>query len=223
VTAETGPAKAEPARRSAEGERCPTCGAELPRGFRFCGQCGRALAATLAVKPGEPVTIVFIDIEGFTPFSSRAGEDEMRELIRVFHWLVREEIARHRGFEVKQLGDGFMVAFADAARAIAFAAAIQRSISGHPVVSAVRLCVGINSGRAIREGDDFFGHAVNVASRIAARATGGQVLISGSTRKRVGTVDGVRYADLGRRRLRGLDGRFRVYEVLWGQDGASPA
>lgn len=198
-------------------EACPTCGAEMPAGFRFCGQCGRALAAVLAPKPSDVVTIVFIDLEGFSRFVSRQDEDAVRELVRVFHWLVREQLARHHGFEVKQLGDGFMIAFSDAARAVAFAVDIQRSMRGNPVGSAIGLCAGINSGDAIREGDDFFGHTVNVASRIAARASGGQVLVSGATRDMIDLVDGVRFEEFGRRRLRGLPGRHRLYEVVWGE------
>ncbi len=200
-------------------ERCPTCGAEMPAGFRFCGQCGRALGAVLAPKPSDVVTIVFLDLEGFSRFVSRQDTAAVRELVRVFHWLVREQVARHGGFEVKQLGDGFMIAFSDPARAIALAVDAQRSMSGHPVGSAVRLCAGINSGHAIREGDDFFGHAVNVASRIVSRATGGQVLVSEATRSLV-PQDGLRFVDIGRRQLRGIPGRHRLYEVVW-RDGAA--
>src|SRR3989304_2470679 len=62
----------------AQVERCPTCGADLPRGFRFCGQCGRALAATLAPIPGDVVTIPFIALVGFSTFSSRGAKAEGR-------------------------------------------------------------------------------------------------------------------------------------------------
>jgi len=200
-------------------ERCPTCGADLPAGFRFCGQCGRALAATLAPVPGDVVTIAFTDIAGFSAFASRVGEDEVVEVLRVFHWLVREQVARHGGFEVKQLGDGFMLAFSSPARAVTCAAEIQRVTApredGTGLPAAVRVCAGLNSGDAIREGDDFFGHTVNVASRIAERAAGGQALVSEATCLLAGQVEGVRFVDLGRRRLRGLPGRHRLYELVY--------
>ena len=79
----------------------------------------------------------------------------------------------------------------------------------------LRICAGINSGDAIREGGDFFGHTVNVASRIAGRATGGQVLVSEATRVLAGHVDGIQFLDFGRRRLRGVRRRHRFYEVIW--------
>ena len=97
-------------------ERCPTCGADVPEGFRFCGQCGRALAATLAPAPGVLLTIVFTDLVGFSAFSSWAEAEELRTLIRAYHSLVREQMSRRSGFEVKQTGDGFMIAFASPAR-----------------------------------------------------------------------------------------------------------
>ncbi len=197
-------------------EQCPTCGADVPGGFRFCGQCGRALAVTLAPAPGDLVTIAFVDLEGFTTFASRVEEDEVRRLLRGFHGLVREQVSRHGGFEVKQLGDGFMLAFSNPAKGILCVADIQRAVvpwakNG----AAIRVSAGLNSGDAIREGDDFFGHTVNVASRITDRASGGQVLLSEATRLAAGTVEGVRFEDRGRRRLRGIAQRLRLFELVW--------
>ena len=199
-----------------EREQCPTCGADVPGGFRFCGQCGRALAATLAPVPGDLVTISFVDLEGFTSFASRVDEDEVRRLLRGFHGMVREQVARNGGFEVKQLGDGFMLAFANPAKGVACAADIQRAVIPWTAGgAAIRVRIGLNSGDAIREGDDFFGHTVNVASRISDRAAGGQVLISEATRLAAGAVEGVRYEDRGRRQLRGIAKRLRLFEVIW--------
>jgi class 3 adenylate cyclase len=204
---------------AAASARCPTCGSEMPAGFRFCGQCGRALGAALAPVAGDVVTIVFIDVTGFSKFASRRDAGEVREVIRVFHWLAREQVAKHGGFEVKQLGDGFMLAFTSPRRALACAIDTVRATAPHRdgtgLPAAVRVCAGINSGDAIREGDDFFGHTVNVASRIMGRARGGQVLLSEATRLLVGDVEGVRFTDLGPKRLRGIRGSVRVYEATW--------
>ncbi len=199
-------------------EHCPYCGADLPEGFRFCGQCGRALAAALAPDPGDLVTIVFVDLEGWTAFASRREEEDVRDLILAYHALVREQVARHGGFEVKQMGDGFMLAFSNPARAVQCAADIQRAMrlrDGEHTAPSIRVCAGLNSGDAIREGDDFFGHTVNVASRIVDRAAGGQVLVSEATRVLAGQVEGVHFVDSGRRRLRGLRRRHRLFEVVW--------
>lgn len=208
-------------------ESCPTCGAPMPAGFRFCGQCGRALSATLAPNPDDVVTIAFLDIAGFSAFTVRSSEETVRGIIRVFHWLVREQLARYGGFEVKQLGDGFMIAFTSPRKAIGCTADILRVCSPHGdgtgLPPDVRLCAGLNSGDAIREGDDFFGHTVNVASRIVGRAQGGQILMSETTRALAGPMEGLDFIDLGRRRLRGLRERLRLFEVVWWKSGGRPA
>ena len=140
----------------------------------------------------------------------------MRRLIRGFHALVREQVGRHGGFEVKQLGDGFMLAFSNPATAVICVADIQRAVVPWAKDgAAIRVSVGLNSGDAIREGDDFFGHTVNVASRITDRASGGQVLLSEATRLAAGPVEGLRFEDRGRRRLRGIAQRLRLFELVW--------
>jgi adenylate cyclase len=207
-------------------ERCPTCGAAVPAGFRFCGQCGRALAATLAPVPGDVVTICFVDVVGFSAFASRSSAESVREMIRVFHWLVREQVAKYGGFEVKQLGDGFMLAFTSPRRAIGCTADILRVCASHEdgggLPGDVSVCAGLNSGDAIREGDDFFGHTVNVASRIMVRAQPGQILVSESTRALAGRMEQLEFIDLGRRRLRGLHERLRLFEVVWWETTGRP-
>jgi class 3 adenylate cyclase len=198
-------------------EPCPTCGAEMPEGFRFCGQCGRALAATLQPGPGGVVTILFTDLQGFTTFTTRADQGDVRDLLLTYHGLVREQVERHGGFEVKQTGDGFMVAFSSAARAIRCAAGVQRSARDYQgeLRNRLRVCAGINSGDVIEESGDFFGLTVNIASRLADRASAGQVLLAESTRVLAGFVEGMRFDDMGRRQLRGVDGRQRVFELVW--------
>ena len=135
-----------------------------------------------------------------------------------FRGLGRGQVGRRGGFEVKQMGDGFMLAFANPVRAVACAVDIQRAVACENrdgISTSIRVSAGLNSGAAIREGDDFFGHTVNVASRIADRADGGQVLISEATRALIGQMDGVRIVDTGRRRLRGIAPRHRLFEVVW--------
>jgi class 3 adenylate cyclase len=210
----------QPVPRAVEpSDRCPTCDATVLPGFRFCAQCGRALGATLAPQPGDVVTIAFIDMTGFSAFASRSSGESVREVIRIFHWLVREQLARYGGFEVKQLGDGFMIAFTSPRKAIGCTADVMRVTAPHEdgtgLPAVVRVCAGLNSGDAIREGDDFFGHTVNVASRIVDRARGGEILISEATRDLAGPMDSLEFIDRGRRKLRGIKGRMRLYEVVW--------
>jgi class 3 adenylate cyclase len=189
----------------------------MPEGFRFCGQCGRALAATLQPGPGGVVTILFTDLQGFTTFTTRADQGDVRDLLLTYHGLVRAQVERHGGFEVKQTGDGFMVAFSSAARAVRCAAGIQRMARDYEgeLKKRLRVCAGINSGDVIEESGDFFGLTVNIASRLADRASAGQVLLAESTYDLAGDLDGLRCEDFGRRQLRGVQGRQRVFELVW--------
>jgi eukaryotic-like serine/threonine-protein kinase len=79
----------------------------------------------------------------------------------------------------------------------------------------LRVRIGLHTGEAIREGEDFYGTCVITAARIAEKAEGGQILVSEVLRTLVGSLAGVELRDAGRRQLKGLPGRQRVYEVHW--------
>ncbi|GAG53216.1 unnamed protein product, partial [marine sediment metagenome] len=131
--------------------------------------------------------------------------------------ILREQVARHGGHEVKSMGDGFMVAFASAARALSCAVDIQKAFAEHSKTAeeAINVRIGLNTGESIEEAGDYFGTAVTLAARIAARARGGQVLVSEVVRTVGGSLAGVEFRDAGRKQLKGIKGRQRVYEVVW--------
>jgi class 3 adenylate cyclase len=72
---------------------------------------------------------MFSDIEGSTEMTERLGDQRWMEVLREHNAIVREQIAAHAGFEVKSEGDGFMVAFQSAGKALECAAAIQKALS----------------------------------------------------------------------------------------------
>jgi len=200
---------------------CPTCGAPVPEGFRFCGQCGRALAAALQPPPEGTITILFTDIESWTALANVVGDQRALEIMRDHNSIVRTCIQRNGGFEVKTQGDGFMVAFASARRAVLCAADIQRSMAQYNRERSERdilVRIGVNAGDALHHDDDLFGVAVNLAARVAAWARGGQILVSGLVRGLAGPVHGIKYVARGRIEARGFAYKFRLYEVRW-QEG----
>jgi adenylate cyclase len=73
--------------------------------------------------------------------------------------------------------------------------------------------VGLNSGDAVREGDDFFGLTVAMAARVTEKARGGQVLVTDLTRGLPGPWAEVRFVERGRHALNGFPGRHRLFEV----------
>jgi class 3 adenylate cyclase len=163
------------------------------------------------------VTILFTDIEGSTALAQRLGDKAYHALLAEHNRILREQVARHGGHEVKSLGDGFMVAFASAARALACAVAIQKAFGQHNETAEepINVRIGLNTGESIEEAGDYFGTAVTLAARIAARAQGGQILVSEVVRAVGGSLAGVEFRDAGRKQLKGIKGRQRVYEVVW--------
>jgi class 3 adenylate cyclase len=98
---------------------------------RIANEVGKArpdLTATTA--PNGTVTILFTDIEGSTQLTERLGDKEWMRVLGEHNAIVRDQAARHRGFEVKSQGDGFMLAFASARDAIGCAMEIQRELDG---------------------------------------------------------------------------------------------
>jgi class 3 adenylate cyclase len=183
------------------------------------------LPSALADAPGlarhsdeqGTVTILFTDIEGSTALGQRLGDKAYHALLAEHNRILREQVAGHGGHEVKSMGDGFMVAFASAARALSCAVAIQKAFAHHneTVEAPIRVRIGLNTGESIEEAGDYFGTAVTLAARIAARAQGGQILVSEVVRTVGGSLAGVEFCDAGRKQLKGIKGRQRVFEVGW--------
>jgi class 3 adenylate cyclase len=159
------------------------------------------------------VTVLFTDVEDFTGLSERLGDIEASRRLRAHQALVRREVDIYGGVEVTCQGDGFMVAFDGARRALRTAVAIQRAVAADGLEMRVRM--GLHTGEAIREDEDLFGRTVIVAARIAATAHGGEILVSSLLRQ---LSDGSGEFDFGPPRpeaLKGLPGVHDLYPVAW--------
>lgn len=167
------------------------------------------------------VTVLFTDVQGSTEMRTSRGDDAAHRILRAQEDLVRAQVEAHSGREVKALGDGFMVAFASARRAVQCAVAIQRDIHGynhdHPN-DQVQVRIGLNSGEVNQEDGDLFGAAVNAAARVAAKAKGGEVLVAGVVKQLAGKVPEVDFVDRGRFRLKGFDERWQLFQLAWEDD-----
>ena len=117
--------------------------------------------------------MLFSDIEASTQLNERLGDVRWLELLRAHHAIVREQVHQHGGFEVKSQGDGFMIAFPSARRAVQCARAIQQAIESHlgeHPDAPIRLRIGLHTGEAIKEEADFYGKNIVLAARIADEA-----------------------------------------------------
>jgi adenylate cyclase len=152
--------------------------------------------------PDSPATYVFADIAGFTALTEAHGDEEAVTLIDRFSAEVAELLPRYDATQVKSIGDAVMLRVPDAAGAIELGLDLaQETLQGHGY-PAVR--VGMHHGVAVCRGGDYFGSAVNLAARVAALASGREVLLSASTGVAAGTIAGVSYRSRGRHDLKGV-------------------
>ncbi|HEY0409463.1 MAG TPA: adenylate/guanylate cyclase domain-containing protein, partial [Candidatus Dormibacteraeota bacterium] len=164
------------------------------------------------------IIVLFTDVEGSTELSTRRGDIAARDLLRTQEELVRAQVASHRGQVAGGRGDGFLVTFASARRALACAVGIQRALEEHASSAPhehVRVRVGLNAGEVAEEHGELYGAAVNAAARVCAQAKGGEILVSSVVKDLAGTVPGISFLDRGWVRLRGFVEDTRLYEVTW--------
>jgi class 3 adenylate cyclase len=178
-----------------------------------------------AAAPDGTVTILFTDIEDSTALNERLGDERWMEVIRAHNAIVRHCVREHGGYEVKAQGDGFMIAYPSAREAVDCAADMQRKVAdgtdalGEPL----RMRIGLHTGEAIREGEDFYGRSVTLAARLGNEARGGEILASSIVRDLAASAPEVTFEDAGERQLKGIRGAQRAYRVRWQEpEGARP-
>jgi class 3 adenylate cyclase len=168
--------------------------------------------------PDGTVTIMFSDIEGSTEKTAALGDTKWMEVLRDHGAIIREQLTAHGGFEVKSEGDGFMLAFQSARKAIQCAIAMQRAFEAHNegAETPVRTRMGLHTGEVIKEGDDFFGIHVNLAARVASKATGGEILVSSLLKELTASGGDIAYGDPRTVEFKGIEGEHQVWPVVWG-------
>ena len=153
-------------------------------------------------------TLLFTDIVDSTKRAAKLGDRRWRELLDQHNGVVRREIARFRGREIKTLGDGFIATFDGPARAVRCALAIAEGV--RPLDIEIRS--GVHTGEVEFKGDDVGGIAVHIAARVAALATGSQILVSRTVRDLV-AGSGLSFSDRGMHALKGIPEELRLYAV----------
>jgi class 3 adenylate cyclase/pimeloyl-ACP methyl ester carboxylesterase len=161
-------------------------------------------------------TVLFTDIVGHAEMMSRLGDERGREVLREHERITREVLKAHGGTEVKTMGDGFMASFGSVTRAVECAVGLQRAFDERNQQT-IRVRIGLNAGEPIEEEGDLFGATVILASRIAAKAEGGEILVADVVRG-LCSGKGFLFADRGEFVAKGFEEPVRVYEVRWSDD-----
>ena len=154
-------------------------------------------------------TVLFTDIVGSTERASTLGDAAWHSLLDAHDAVVRSQLLRHRGREIKTMGDGFLVTFDGPARAIRCACAIQKLVRG----LGLEVRAGLHTGEIEARGDDVAGIAVVIGQRVSSLAGAGEVLVS-STVKDLVAGSGLRFEERGQRELKGVSGSWQLFSVL---------
>ena len=167
--------------------------------------------------PDGTVTLLFTDIEGSTELTERLGDQRWIELLREHNAIIRDQLAAHGGFEVKSAGDGFMLAFQSGRAGINCAIETQRALAKREASSdeSIRVRIGLHTGEVIKEGDDFFGKHVNLAARIAAQASGGEILVSSLLKELTASGGDIEFGEPKVVELKGLTGEQEMFPISW--------
>jgi class 3 adenylate cyclase len=171
---------------------------EFLTGTRSGGESSRAL-----------LTVMFTDIVDSTARASQLGDERWRDLLADHDELIRRELSRFGGREVKTTGDGFLATFAGPpSSALRCAQSIVDAAGG----LGIDVRIGLHTGECEVIGDDIGGMAVHVASRIGARAGAGEVLVSGAVS---GLVVGgpFTFEDQGSHELKGVPGQWELFAL----------
>jgi class 3 adenylate cyclase/tetratricopeptide (TPR) repeat protein len=212
--------------------RCPNCGEENAERARFCSSCGAPLGE-VPPSGGEErkvVSVLFVDLVGFTARSDRADPEDVRSTLRVYHDLLKREIERFGGTVEKFIGDAVMAVFGapvahedDAERAVRACIRITDAIAElneeRPGLD-LSVRAAVNTGEAVvtlgarpEHGEGFVtGDVVNVASRLQGVAPAGGVVVGELTYR--ATRMAIEYEELEPVGVKGKDERVPIWRAL---------
>jgi class 3 adenylate cyclase len=169
-------------------------------------------------SPEGMVTIVFTDLEGSTEMLEVLGEDRWLEVMLDHSRIIRERVAEHGGDVAESQGDGYMITFASASAALAFAVDLQQTLARRNAArpeAPLRIRIGLHTGNIFQSGDDVLGRAVILAARITGRARGGEILVSDACREYTERLGRWTYGRPIELALKGLTSLERVHSLDW--------
>jgi class 3 adenylate cyclase len=161
------------------------------------------------------ITIAFSDLESSTELAVRLGDHKWFELLRWHDRIVAECTTHEGGRVVKSLGDGHMLAFSSASRALRGSINILRSLRGAQAGERLRMRIGLHTGEVLRQADDFFGHAVITSARVAAAANGNEILVSSLVHELTRSLGSFQFGEPRVAQLKGLPGEHQLFPVIW--------
>jgi class 3 adenylate cyclase len=154
-------------------------------------------------------TVLFTDIVGATERAAAMGDSAWKEVLRHHHFLVRQQLERHRGREIDTAGDGFLATFDGPARAVRCARAIADAVKSLNI----QVRAGVHTGECEVMGEKFSGIAVQIGARVMSQAVPDEILVS-STVKDLVAGSGLRFESRGVHVLKGVPGEWNLLAAI---------
>jgi len=153
-------------------------------------------------------TLLFSDIVDSTRMATDMGDRAWQKCLDNHDRMVRNEVQRFRGDEIKTTGDGFLLTFDGPGRAIQCARAMREGAQE----LGIEVRAGLHTGEVERHGDDVAGIGVHIAARVSAIAGAREILVSRTVTDLV-TGSGIEFEDRGEYELKGVPDRWRLFAV----------
>ena len=164
----------------------------------------------------EILTIMFIDLAGYTKRTTRLGRAEFNELHDVFDALSIPTIKQYKGWIIKKIGDAFLAAFRSPTDAVKCGISIQNRFMEYnkhcDQKDQLHVRVVLHTGEVLVKNGDVYGDAVNTAARIEGIAKADHIVFSGSTYLSMNKAE-IPFIHLGTFRFKGLKEPVRLFRV----------
>lgn len=164
------------------------------------------------------ITIVFSDIESSTQRATSMGDAAWMKVLSAHNGIIERHVKKWQGTVVKNQGDGFMLTFGGARRALRAMIDVQRDLNQFALDNpdkGVRVRVGVHTGEVIAEDGDIFGKHVMLAARVGGLANGGEILVSSIVREIAGARGDLTFGEPQTVALKGIAGDHVVYPLCW--------
>ncbi len=174
------------------------------------------------MAPVELASILVTDLVGSTGLESRVGPARADELRREHFSVLRNAIGAGEGREVKNTGDGVMVAFASSSGAVECGVRMQQLMErrNRAAEEPLHLRIGIAAGETTAEAGDYFGMPSIEAARLCDQASSDGILVSLVAKMMAGRPEGSSFESVGVLHLKGIPDPMEAFAVGWGALGA---
>lgn len=154
-------------------------------------------------------TVLFTDIVDSTSQAAAMGDREWRRMRERHDQLVRSQLARYKGHEIKTMGDGFLATFDGPARGVRCASSIVHAVREQ----GIEIRAGLHTGEVELDHGDVSGIGVAIGARVGAKAGPSEVLVSRTVKDLV-AGSGLAFEDAGEHELKGVPEVWHLYRVL---------